>query len=237
MHQIRKHNMKDVLITGASRGVGFALAKKFLDEGDRVICASRNLKPLQKLLAQYGNRCVLVELDLQSSTSIAAAFDAISLISIQLNIVIHNAGALVNKEFAAISREELQMCYDVNVLGPYQLTQKLLPILDKSAHLVFISSMGGYQGAQKFGGLTAYSSSKAAVASLTECLQEEFRESNFAFNCLCLGAIQTEMLQNAFPGYQANLNPEQISDYIYQFSTTANRFLKGKIIPVSLTTP
>jgi len=229
--------MKDVLITGASRGVGFALASKFLSKGDRVFCASRNLEPLQKLSNQYGERCVLVELDLQSEPSITDAVGAIAKMSSRINIVINNAGALVNKPFRDISRKELQMCYDVNVLGPYQLMQKLLPFLEKDAHIVFISSMGGFQGSQKFAGLTAYSPSKAAEASLTECLQEEFKESNLAFNCLCLGAVQTEMLQNAFPGYQAPLTPEQISDYIYQFSTTENRFFKGKIIPVSLSTP
>jgi len=229
--------MIDVLITGASRGVGYALSEKFLKEGYRVFCASRNLKPLQKLHDNYPQRCVLVELDLEKEENIASAVAAISKISMQIHVVVNNAGALINKPFATISRKELQMCYDVNVLGPYQLMQKLLPILKNDAHVVFISSMGGFQGTQKFAGLTAYSSSKAAVASLTECLQEEFKDSNLAFNCLCLGAVQTEMLQNAFPDYQAPLNPEQISDYIYQFSTTAHRFLRGKIIPVSLSTP
>jgi NAD(P)-dependent dehydrogenase (short-subunit alcohol dehydrogenase family) len=229
--------MKNVLITGASRGVGFALAAKFLAEGDRVFCASRNLNPLKKLAELYKDRCILVALDLEKEESIQSAVDTVSAKSEKLDVVINNAGALVNKEYATITKKELQMCYDVNVLGPYQLIQYLLPHLQKDAHVVFISSMGGFQGTQKFAGLTAYSSSKAAVASLTECLQEEFKETQLAFNCLCLGAIQTEMLQNAFPGYQAPLDPEQISVYIYQFSTTANQFLKGKVIPVSLSTP
>lgn len=229
--------MIDVLITGASRGVGFALAQKFLVEGARVFCATRNHKPLQKLAHLYGNRCVLVNLDLEKEESIRAAAKEVKAKGGQLSIVIQNSGALVNKEFAQITRQELQMCYDVNVLGPYNMMQSLLPLLKDDAHVVFISSMGGFQGTQKFAGLTAYSSSKAAAASLTECLQEEFRETGYAFNCLCLGAVQTEMLQNAFPGYQAPLNPEQISDYIYQFSTTASRYIKGKIIPVSLSTP
>jgi len=229
--------MKNVLITGASRGVGLALSQRFLSEGHAVFCTSRDIRKLKLLQNDYPDSCKPYQLDLNEEESIAFFADAITRMNVSFDIVIHNSGAIVNKAFQEISQKELLYTYAVNVLGPYQLTQKLIPLLSVGAHVVFISSMGGFQGTQKFAGLTAYSSSKAAVASLTECLQEEFKESDIAFNCLCLGAVQTEMLQNAFPGYQAPLNPEQMSDYIYQFSTTANRFLKGKIIPVSLSTP
>ncbi len=229
--------MKDVLITGTSRGIGFALAKKYLTEGYRVFCASRNVEPLQKLTKIYPDRCVLVHLDLQLEGSIASAVEEIKSQSESIQIVINNAGSLINKPFPDITKQELQLCYDVNVLGPYLLMQKLLPILASNAHIVFISSMGGFQGTQKFPGLTAYSSSKAAVASLTECLQEEFKEKQLTFNCLCLGAVQTEMLEEAFPGYKTLVYPDQISDFIFQFCNTANLYLKGKIIPVSLGTP
>jgi NAD(P)-dependent dehydrogenase (short-subunit alcohol dehydrogenase family) len=89
----------------------------------------------------------------------------------------------------------------------------------------------------KFAGLSAYSTSKAAVASLTELLAEEYKESGIAFNCLCLGAVQTEMLEKAFPGYQAPLNPVEVAKYIADFTQNAHNYLKGKIIPVSLTNP
>ncbi len=229
--------MKNILVTGASRGVGYALASKFLSEGYSVFCASRNLKPLQELEQKHQMSCTLIRLDLEEEESILSAAQYFKENAIQLDIVVHNAGAIINKPFADITRKELEMCYNVNVLGPFQITQNLVPLLKEDAHVVFISSMGGFQGTQKFPGLTAYSSSKSAVASLTECLQEEFKETKLAFNCICLGAIQTEMLANAFPGYQAPLNPEQISEYICQFSTTAHRYLKGKVLPVSLSTP
>ena len=227
--------MKNVLITGASRGIGFATAKKFLKEGYVVICASRNLDPLYKLQEEYPATCIIRMLDIQNESSIKEFVEQISVY--QLDIIIHNAGGIVNKPFQEISKSDLYLCYEVNVLGPFLLTQRLLPLLKSDAHSVFISSMGGFQGSQKFPGLTAYSSSKASIVSLTECLQEEFKETDLTFNCLCLGAVQTEMLENAFPGYEAPLKSEQIATYIFNFTTQDATFIRGKIIPVSRSTP
>lgn len=229
--------MKNVLITGASRGVGFALASKFLREGFSVFCASRHLDSLKQVEEKYPNSCFLVELDLENEQSIRQAVEKIEANSNKLDIVVHNAGALVNKPFQNISLIELQRCYAVNVLGPYQLTQDLLPTLAPDAHVVTISSMGGFQGTQKFAGLTAYSSSKAAAASLTECLQEEFKETNWSFNCLCLGAVQTEMLEEAFPGYVAPTTSAQMAHYIFNFAMNNKGVIKGKVLPLSSTNP
>jgi hypothetical protein len=66
---------------------------------------------------------------------------------------------------------------------------------------------------------------------------EEYKKTSIAMNCLCLGSVQTEMLEEAFPGYIAPLKPEEISEYICDFSLNAHRFMKGKIIPLSLTNP
>lgn len=227
--------MKTVLVTGASKGVGYALAIKFLEEGFKVVCTSRDKQDLQTLNNKYGNLCHPYSLDLRSSESIDTFFLNVS--GQKFDIVIQNAGSLVNKPFLKISKEELYACYEVNVLGPFQLQQKLFPLLNKDSHTVFISSVGGFQGSVKFPGLSAYSTSKAAIVSLTELLQEEFKESNLVFNCLCLGAVQTEMLDNAFPGYKAPLNAPQMAAYIFQFATTAHHYMRGKVLPVSLTTP
>lgn len=227
--------MKTVLITGASKGIGKAVAERFLKEGFQTVCTSRNENDLKPLKDQFGSLCVAHSLDLQSRESIERLISSTS--TYRFDIVIQNAGALVNKPFQEISKEELYMSYEVNVLGPFQLQQLLMPFLKPDAHTVFISSIGGYQGSVKFPGLTSYSTSKAAIVSLTELLQEEFKDSQYAFNCLCLGAVQTEMLANAFPGYKAPVNPDQMAGYIYDFSTTAQRFMRGKILQVSLSTP
>jgi NAD(P)-dependent dehydrogenase (short-subunit alcohol dehydrogenase family) len=97
--------------------------------------------------------------------------------------------------------------------------------------------MGGVQGSMKFPGLTAYSSSKGAVISLSEVLAEEYKEKQIAFNVLALGAVQTEMLEEAFPGYQAPLKAVEMASYILDFSLTGNKFYNGKVLEVSSSTP
>jgi NAD(P)-dependent dehydrogenase (short-subunit alcohol dehydrogenase family) len=124
------------------------------------------------------------------------------------------------------------------LFGVFETVQAIIPFLNPSiSHIVNISSMGGFQGSMKFAGLSAYSTSKAALCSFTELFAEEYKNSSIAMNCLCLGSVQTEMLEEAFPGYQAPLNPKEVSEYISDFTINAHKYMKGKIIPLSLTNP
>src|SRR5690606_28195966 len=154
-----------------------------------------------------------------------------------VDILINNSGALVNKPFAEISLEEFKRCYEVNVFCVAQLIKATLPFMKKNGHVVNISSMGGVQGSVKFRGLSAYVSSKGAVITLTELLAEEYNETGPSFNVLALGSVQTEMLEEAFPGYKAALSAIEMAHYIMDFSLTGNRFYNGKILQVSSTTP
>lgn len=229
--------MQTLLITGAGRGIGLATTKLFLENGCTVMACSRNIEALVELQIDYPDTCIPIMLDLLDDLSIENLKKVIQDKNVALNYVIHNAGYLVNKPFVDITKAELDQVYHINVLAPFVLTQALLPYFTSNAHVVAISSMGGFQGSVKFPGLTAYSSSKAAVASLMECLQAEFAGYSHSFNSLCIGAVQTEMLKDAFPGYNAPLQPGQMAAFIYQFTTTAHQFIRGKTIPVSLSTP
>ena len=144
---------------------------------------------------------------------------------------------MVNKPFSELSLEDFKQSYDVNVFGVFSLTQAVLPFFKKSSHVVNISSMGGVQGSAKFPGLAAYSSSKGALITLTELLAEEFKQTGPSFNVLALGAVQTEMLEEAFPGYKAPLTAAQMAQYIIDFSLTGNTFYNGKVLEVSSSTP
>ena len=92
-------------------------------------------------------------------------------------------------------------------------------------------------GTIKFAGLSAYSSSKGAISILSECLAEELKEYNIRVNCLALGAINTEMLKSAFPGFNASHQPTEIAGFIVDFATKHANFFNGKTIPVSSSTP
>ena len=157
----------------------------------------------------------------------------------QVDILINNAGLLRNKPFAKLTDKDWWEIFEVNLFGTTRLIKLLLPLLTaaKGAHILNLGSMGGFQGSSKFSGLSAYSASKAALANLTECLAEEFREQQIAVNCLALGAVQTEMLAEAFPGYQAPVKSEQMGEMVAFFATRGKNFFNGKILPVSITTP
>ena len=226
----------NVIITGASRGIGYEVAQQFLNAGHTVFCLTRNLAPLHSI--NHPN----LRLHATDLTSVQSMNDAVEFIKQQVNsidYIVHNAGALVNKPFETIGYDELEKVYRVNVFAPYYLTQQLISLLGTAqrSHIVNISSMGGFQGSAKFPGLSAYSSSKAAIAGLTECLAEEFKEKNISVNCLAIGAVQTEMLAEAFPGYQAPLTPKQMAGYIFEFTTKGHHYYNGKILPVSSSTP
>ena len=154
-----------------------------------------------------------------------------------VDIIIHNAGSIVQKPFADTSHADFEKVYQVNVFGVANLTRLSLPYLNKGSHVVSISSMGGIQGSMKFAGLSAYSSSKGAVITLSELLAEEYKEQGIAFNVLALGAVNTEMLQEAFPGYVAPISPKEMAEYIFNFALTGNKYHNGKTIQVSSSTP
>ena len=155
----------------------------------------------------------------------------------EVDILINNAGKLLNKPFLETTPAEFESVYGVNVFGVAGITRTVIPKMKKSGHVVTISSMGGVQGSTKFPGLAAYSSSKGAVITLTELLAEEFKETGPSFNVLALGAVQTEMLAEAFPGYQAPTTAFEMAQYIKEFALSGHKFYNGKLLQVSSSTP
>ncbi|NNL02071.1 MAG: SDR family oxidoreductase [Eudoraea sp.] len=226
--------MANVIITGCSRGIGYELARLFAQSGHKVLALSRNDKPVK---------------DLNEANISAFPFDICKDKDFKklenflednwktVDILINNAGQLLNKPFLQTTRKEFEEIYRVNVFGVAELTRLLIPKMSTGGHVVTISSMGGVQGSIKFPGLAAYSSSKGAVITLTELWAEEFKESGPSFNVLAIGAVQTEMLEEAFPGYQAPISADDMAAYIMDFALNGQRFYNGKLLQVSSTTP
>ncbi|WP_396151643.1 SDR family NAD(P)-dependent oxidoreductase [Flavobacterium sp.] len=225
--------MKNIIITGTSRGIGFELALQFANAGHQVLAISR--KTPKELIEHSNITCLSVDLSEESGLNVIKEF--ITHTWKNVDVLIHNAGSLVLKPFLQLSQADFEMVYKVNVFAVANLTQVCLPFMQKGSHVVTISSMGGVQGSSKFAGLAAYSSSKGAVITLSELLAEEYKEEGISFNVLALGAVQTEMLQEAFPGYQAPLSAKEMADYIYDFSLNGNKYYNGKVLQVSSSTP
>ena len=226
--------MKNIVITGTSRGIGFELAKQFAENGHQVLALSRNTKPLSTI--NHKNITAL-SVDISNNDDLNKVTDFIKNTWKNVDVLINNAGKLINKPFTEISSEDFLEVYKVNVFGVAEITKLMIPFLQKGSHVVTISSIGGIQGSLKFPGLAAYSSAKGAVITLSELLAEEYKEQQIAFNVLALGAVQTEMLEEAFPGYQAPLSAAEMADYIYNFSLTGNKFYNGKVLQVSSSNP
>jgi len=226
--------MKNIIITGTSRGIGFELVKLFVEAGHAVLALSRNTIPVLDLKLK---NCEAFSCDITKPSDIEKVSEYIKENWQQVDILINNSGLLVNAPFSEIPLQDFKRVYDVNVFGVAALTQAVVPFMQKKGHVLNISSMGGIQGSIKFSGLSAYSSSKGALLSLTELLAEEYKETGPSFNALALGAVQTEMLEEAFPGYEAPLSAKEMASYILDFSLNGNKFYNGKILQVSSSTP
>lgn len=224
---------KTIAILGASQGIGAALVDHFAQIADTEIFAlSRNLQKMEARFLQKNVKCYGLDIstDVQNQVN-AVHFKA------PIDILINNAGLLINKPFTALTHQDFTESYQVNVIGIMEATQSLLPLLAPNAHIVNISSMGGFQGSLKFAGLAAYSTSKAALCAFTELFAEEYKATALRMNCLCLGAVQTEMLSAAFPGYVAPTSAVQMAHFIADFAINSGAFFNGKIIPVSSSNP
>ncbi|NMH87333.1 SDR family oxidoreductase [Flavivirga algicola] len=225
---------KNIIVTGTSRGIGFELVQLYDKAGHNVLALSRNSEPIQKL--QLKNVSAL-PFDLSKNDDYKKVEAFIKSNWTHVDILVNNAGALLNKPFSETSIEDFEHVYKTNVFGVSEMTRVILPYTKRSSHVVTISSMGGVQGSMKFPGLAAYSSSKGAVITLTELLAEEYKETGPSFNVLALGAVQTEMLEEAFPGYQAPTTALEMAEYIFDFSLNGNKYYNGKLLQVSNSTP
>jgi NAD(P)-dependent dehydrogenase (short-subunit alcohol dehydrogenase family) len=232
----------NIIITGASSGIGFeATLELTLDSKNTVVAIARSADKLRKLLEiakGINPECKLlpVEFDIVKD-DYAALMPFLKERLGNIDILINNAGALINKPFLETSASDLADMFESNVLGHFNMIQNIYPLMPAGSHIVNIGSMGGYQGSVKFPGLSAYSSSKSALHTLTECLAFELADTGIKINCLALGSAQTEMLEAAFPGYESPVMAFEMGKYVADFARTGHKFFNGKVLPVAVTTP
>lgn len=225
------------LVTGASRGIGFEVVK-YLAENDHLITAvARSQDKLSSLRGLYPEQIHTLALDITLKQNRDDLIQHFNDKGLTLDGIVHNAGLLINKPFSDLTDEDWQQQLNVNLLAPVFLTRDLLPYLNPESHILNISSMGGFQGSSKFPGLTGYSVAKGALSIFSECLPGELQDKQIKCNSLCLGAVQTEMLESAFPGMNAPVKAGEMGRYISNFLETGHTFYNGKVLPVSLVDP
>jgi NAD(P)-dependent dehydrogenase (short-subunit alcohol dehydrogenase family) len=226
---------RNILVIGASRGIGKELVIQLAkDPSTTVLACSRDLDKMTNAFQGLSNVSSF-HLDL-SKENVKEDLEKIIETVDRIDFMVNNAGYLVNKPFTELTSSDIELSYRVNVQSIMLCVQATLKKMEKG-HIVNISSMGGFQGSVKFPGLAAYSTSKAALCSFTELFAEEYKGTGIQMNCLCLGAVQTEMLEEAFPGYIAPMSAAEMANFIADFLLTKHKWMNGKIIPVSLSTP
>ncbi|MFA6949986.1 MAG: SDR family oxidoreductase [Lentimicrobiaceae bacterium] len=232
--------MKNIIITGASGGIGRETALQLAKDPDnRLFLISRDSAKLNALLNginDYHDRVFTYAFDLISGDYALMAETIMKHLG-TVDVLINNAGVLIKKPFAQISESDFDLIINTNFKAPFHLIQHLLPLFNQGAHIVNISSMGGFQGSAKFPGLSLYSASKSALASLTECLAVELEPMKISVNCLSLGSVRTDMFEKAFPGYEAQTSVDTIASWIAYFAMNGHKWMNGKILPISLSTP
>lgn len=228
-----------VLVTGAGSGIGLEIVRALLSEHRCTVWAlARNGdQRLAKELTSHPDRLRVLDYDLNTTDSIQSIAETVG--SNRLIGLVHNAALLGKQDFGAYTREGLEKLFRINAVVPLLLTQALASRLEGEppGHVVHISSMGGFQDSMKFPGLAAYSSSKAALACLAQCLAEEFKDRGIRSNCLAIGAVDTVMLRAAFPGFKAPVTPESMGQFIAWFTLNGHNLFNGKVLPVSASTP
>jgi NAD(P)-dependent dehydrogenase (short-subunit alcohol dehydrogenase family) len=230
----------NIVITGASSGIGREVALILAQVSDhRIYAIARSEEALRSLEEACQNRNIIaVPLDITGDRSLLRGLGKrLSEEAGRVDILINNAGYLVNKPFEDHTGDDIASLVAVNFTSAAAMTAELLPLMVRGSHVLNIGSMGGFQGSMKFAGLSYYSASKGALAILTECLAAEYADRGISFNCLCPGAVQTEMFNQAFPGFSAPVSPAEMAAYIADFAVNGNKFFNGKILPVAVSVP
>ena len=228
----------NIIINGGTRGIGKEIVIYLAgNESNNILVTGRDIHSLKSLSVRFKNVHTL-GIDLSVFDPQSEIFEKAVLSHFKnVDILINVAGFLVAKEFTKTSIDEARLMMETNFFGPASVIKLLKNHMAEGSHVVNITSMGGFQGSLKFKGLSYYSASKAALACLTECLATEFSGAGIKVNCLALGAVQTEMLDEAFPGYKAPVDAAEMGEFIAEFALKGHKFFNGKILPVAVGNP
>ena len=190
---------KVALITGASRGIGRAIAIEFAKEGADVIVnylKNRNLaEELCQYLSQvYGVRTLPIQFDVKDRTDINKAKRVIKQHFAKIDILVNNAGINRPNDFDKITEEEWDEVLSVNLKGHFLVTQTFMDIIPEGGCIINISSVSGQYGGPR---TTHYAVSKAGLIALTHNMAIFFSKRNIRVNCIAPGIIETEMAKAA----------------------------------------
>ncbi|PKG42911.1 SDR family NAD(P)-dependent oxidoreductase [Psychroflexus sp. MES1-P1E] len=189
---------KNTVITGASEGIGFAIAERFVRDGANVIIISRNQNKLDeaaKVLSKYGTEVHTIAKDLSNTESIKELVFSINNIWSTIDVLVNNAGIALFEPMEDVKLDTLDSMINLNLKAPYLLTQGLLSSIKKSkGNIINISS---YFSDRMISGRpsTVYSLTKGAINSLTKSLANEIGNTGVRVNAIAPGSVNTSLLR------------------------------------------
>ena len=184
---------KVAVITGGSRGIGFAIAKTLSDNGASVVITSKDSEKIKKAALEIPNS-LGITCDIKKKNEVKNVIDKTIEKFGKLDILVNNAGIFPKiKQLHKIDEEEWNEVLDVNLTGQFRFTKEAIPYLQKtSGCIINISSDAGLKAYQGFNA-DAYSASKAALIVLTKCWALEYAKDKIRVNCICPGVVDTDM--------------------------------------------
>lgn len=223
--------MKTIFITGIGKGIGKALAAKFLAEGHFVIGTYRDSEP------EAQENLAAIPLDLADGKSIERCVAAVEKIGRKMDILINNAGVVKDEEETHVIIEKLRDTLEVNLIGTVDLTERLLPFVAQGGHIINISSSAGSLTDSDFETSShypfhypAYKISKAALNMYTRTLAMNLKHegADIIVSSVHPGWVRTEM-----GGEDADISPEEAAEDIFRFSlsrpSTGGFWYRGKL--------
>ena len=181
---------KNVLVTGCSRGIGLAIAKKLIDEGYFVVGTSRSKIDLANLLGS--DNCLHQAVDVSNEDDISSMIESLTKQDIHIHCLVNNAGITKDQLFMRMNSDDWNSVINTNLNGVFYLTKSLIKSMVKSKYgrIVNISSVAGLMGNA---GQVNYASSKAALSGFTKSLAKELASRNITVNNVCPGFIESDM--------------------------------------------
>ncbi len=200
------------VVTGASRGIGAAIARRFAAAGAAVGLLARSTEELAALAAELcaaGGRAAWAPCDVTDVASIAAAVPALRAALGPTDILVNNAGIVVRKAALEHTDDDWRRTFAVNVDGTFFTTRAFAPdLIARKGRIINIASIAGRQGSPM---LAAYSASKHAVVGFTRSLAEELRPAGVVVNAICPGSVDTDMLRHGHPGGVAVMTADDVA--------------------------
>jgi 3-oxoacyl-[acyl-carrier protein] reductase len=222
------------IVTGASSGIGRATAEMLVERGAMVSVFARSAGKLKSLARKHEGRMLAVPGDVSDPESVERLFAETESRFGRCEILINDAGTIVDKRIERMTERDWDRVFAVNVRGAFLTTRRAVKnmISRRSGAIVNVSSISGVIGPEKFPGYSAYCASKAALISLTESLAVELKEHAIRVNCVSPGSVDTPMWAAVSGEAPADMTPAEVAEVILFLASDRSRPINGQNIDV-----